>query len=232
MAAFLAIPWCSSGNSFAKRSGFASVSSESGAVRLPGHRGQVEQHQRVVQLRNVRPRSFATAGDIEHQPEHFPAYVFDRRLAVGNASGVDIPSDPASVAPDRCAWPAFDHRHLCQTVKACRGRGEDMQVHSAASLQRAADEVAGRRGSIDQTLADVAIGQPLARRQHAGDGAVPLLTMEPWPSRRCSMIPPFYCPAWWWRFAVHAALVEIGVVPDHFPRSWLPATSGLAARAG
>ena len=42
-----------------------------------------------------------------------------------------------------------------------------MQRHAGGELQRAADEIAGRRRGEDQSL----VAHPFARRQHAGDRA-------------------------------------------------------------
>src|SRR2546427_6392067 len=56
----------------------------------------------------------------------------------------------------------LDHGHLGQAVGRAPARGEHMQVHAGGQLQRAADEIAGRRGRIDQAALDAPVGQTLA----------------------------------------------------------------------
>jgi hypothetical protein len=107
----------------------------------------------------------AAARDVEHQVEQLPAELLDGRVAGRDAAGVDVHQvvpAPRQLAP-RCD---LDHRHRCQPVGRAAASGEHVTRHARRKLQRAADEIAGRRRGIEQTLAVCT----LAGRHHPRNG--------------------------------------------------------------
>ena len=66
--------------------------------------------------------------------------------------------------------------HCGQAVRRAAAGGEDVQVHAGGQLQRAADEVAGRRGGVDQALV---LGSFSPGDSTPLIGALPDLMIEP-----------------------------------------------------
>ena len=109
----------------------------------------------------------AAAGDVQDQPEEFPAQLLDARLPVGDPAGVEV-HEVVPAPGEVAARGDLDDRAFGEAVRRAAAGGEHVHVHAGRQLQRAADEVACRRGGEDQP----ALPGPelLARRQHVRDG--------------------------------------------------------------
>ena len=110
----------------------------------------IEEDEVVVQAPAFGPGLFA-AGHGQHAVEQLPAEFVDRRLAAGDASGVDV--HQVVPAPRQVvARGDLDDRAFGQAVGRAAAGGEHVQVHAGRQLQRAADEVAGRGGREEQAF--------------------------------------------------------------------------------
>ena len=106
----------------------------------------------------------------------------------------------------------LDHRNLGQAIRRAAPGGEDVQVDAGRQLQRAANEVAGRRGGVDQPF----LTNFFARRQYAvdgiaagfDDGAHGFLDDV---GQTALLVARRGVGA-----AIHAALLQVLVVPGHF----------------
>nr|GEU28088.1 hypothetical protein [Tanacetum cinerariifolium] len=133
------------------------------AQRCLRHRGRVEQHQRILQLPFFGP-GFAAAGHVQHQLEHLPAHVRDGGVAAGDTAGVDVHQVVPALG-QIVAGGDLDHRDFGQAVRGTAARGEDVHIHPRSQLQCTANEIAGGRGGVDQTL----LFELFARTDHAVD---------------------------------------------------------------
>ena len=104
-----------------------------------------------MQTPMVDPGLLASTRNIENKSEDLRAHFLNRGIAGSDPAGIDVDK---IVPPHRqsAVGGKLDHRSQRKSLGSPSAIGENVQVHRCRELQRAADEIAGRRGRKDHTL--------------------------------------------------------------------------------